>query len=90
VLLSRDRRNLHGEPLAQAIYGTISDTVTDSSGAAVPNAMVTVTDTAKGTTKTVQSNSGGFYTVSQLIPDSYSVKATAVNLPSGRRNTKEM
>jgi hypothetical protein len=49
--------------LAQAIYGSISGIVTDTTGAAVPNATVTVTDTAKGTTKTVQSNGTGFYTV---------------------------
>jgi hypothetical protein len=72
--------------LAQAIYGTISGTVTDATGAAVPNAMVTVTDIAKGTTKTVQSNSGGFYTVNQLIPDSYSVKATAANFTPAENN----
>ena len=72
--------------LAQAIYGTISGTVTDATGAAVPNATVTVTDIAKGTTKTVQSNSGGFYTVNQLIPDSYSVKATAANFTPAENN----
>ncbi len=64
---------------AQAIYGTISGAVTDASGAAVPNATITVTDLAKGTTKTAQSNGEGFYTVNQLIPDSYSVKAAATN-----------
>ncbi len=72
--------------LAQAIYGTISGTVTDATGAAVPNATVIVTDIAKGTTKTVQSNSGGFYTVNQLIPDSYSVKATAANFTPAENN----
>ena len=64
---------------AQAIYGTISGTVTDNSGAAVPNATVTVTDLAKGTSKTTQSGADGLYTVNQLIPDAYSVKAVAAN-----------
>ncbi|HEY3990475.1 MAG TPA: carboxypeptidase regulatory-like domain-containing protein [Acidobacteriaceae bacterium] len=64
---------------AQAIYGTISGKVTDASGAIVPNATVTVTDLAKGTTKTAQSNSDGLYTVDELIPDNYSVKAEAAN-----------
>ena len=72
--------------LAQAIYGTISGTVTDATGAAVPNATVTVIDIAKGTTKTVQSGSDGFYTVNQLIPDSYSVKATATNFTPAENN----
>jgi len=68
-----------GHASAQAIYGTIAGTVTDASGAVVPNATVTVTDTDKGITKTVQSNADGLYTVNNLIPDNYSVKAEAGN-----------
>ena len=33
---------------AQAIYGTVYGTVTDKTGAAIPNAAVTVTDQSKG------------------------------------------
>ncbi len=62
---------------AQAVFGSIVGTVTDSSGAAVPNATVVVTDIAKGTTQTVQSNASGNYSVSRLIPDTYSLKASA-------------
>ena len=62
---------------AQAVFGSIVGTVTDSSGAAVPNATITVTDVGKGTTQTVQSNASGNYTVSRLIPDTYTIKATA-------------
>ncbi len=62
---------------AQAVFGSIVGTVTDSTGAAVPNATVIITDTNKGTTQTVQSNASGNYTASRLIPDSYSIKATA-------------
>ena len=62
---------------AQAVFGSIVGTVSDSSGAAVPNATIVITDTSKGTSQTVQSNASGNYTASRLIPDAYTVKATA-------------
>ena len=60
----------------QAIYGSLYGTVTDSTGAAIPNATVVVTDIAKGTTVTVTSNSSGNYTVEHLIPDSYAIRVS--------------
>jgi hypothetical protein len=62
---------------AQAVYGSVFGTVTDSSGAVVPNATVTVTDVAKGTSETTQSNEAGEYRVQHLIPDTYTVSAEA-------------
>jgi outer membrane receptor protein involved in Fe transport len=66
-------------PLAfgQAVYGSIYGTVTDSTGAAVPDATVTVTDDAKGTSVTAQSNGSGEFTIEHLIPDVYDVKVAA-------------
>ncbi|WP_419805665.1 TonB-dependent receptor domain-containing protein [Terriglobus sp.] len=61
----------------QAIYGSLYGTVTDSTGAAIPNATVVVTDITKGTSDTVTTNGSGAYTVEHLIPDTYSVKVTA-------------
>jgi hypothetical protein len=59
---------------AQSVYGSIFGTVTDTTGAVVPNATVTVTDEAKGTVETVTSNGSGDYTVSHLVPDTYDLK----------------
>lgn len=61
--------------IAQAVFGAISGTTEDTTGALIPNAKVTVTDVNKGTVQTVQSNGTGNYAVGQLIPDTYSVKA---------------
>ena len=63
--------------LAQAIYGTIYGQVTDSSGASIPNATITVTDVSKGTSVQVTTNQSGEYLVPHLIPDTYDVKASA-------------
>src|ERR1700722_9806041 len=57
---------------AQADFGSIVGTVTDPTGAVLPNATVVVKDISKGTTQTVQSNGSGNYTVSRLMPDIYS------------------
>ena len=62
---------------AQAIYGSIFGTVSDKSGAVIPNATITVTDESKGTVVTVQSNGSGDYSVPHLIPDVYDLKVVA-------------
>ena len=53
---------------------TITGQVTDSSGASIPNATVIVTNTETGMTRQVQSNAEGNYTVSPLMPGSYTIK----------------
>ncbi len=60
----------------QAVYGTIFGSVTDNTGAAIPGATITVTDTNKGTTVTATANEAGEFTVGHLIPDIYDVKVT--------------
>ena len=57
----------------QAVYGSILGTVTDPQGAAVPNVKVTVTNQRKGTADTATSNNDGNYSVTHLIPDTYTV-----------------
>ena len=61
----------------QAVYGSIFGTVTDPTGAVVPNAAVTVTNVAKGTASGEVSNGSGEFTADHLIPDIYDVKVTA-------------
>jgi hypothetical protein len=61
----------------QAVYGSIFGTVTDPSGAAVPNAKVTVSNTRKGTSDTTTTNEAGNYSATHLIPDTYSVRIEA-------------
>ena len=51
----------------------LTGTVTDPSGAQVPNAKVTVTDTAKGTERTAMTDEHGFYRFSGLAPSTYKV-----------------
>ncbi len=63
--------------LGQAIYGSVIGTVTDPSGAAVPNAKITVTDEQKGTKVQTTSNETGNYSVTHLIPDNYTVSVEA-------------
>src|SRR6266481_1894858 len=61
----------------QAVYGSIFGTLTDSSGAAVPNAKVTVTSATKATSVQTTTNADGNYSVTHLIPDTYNVRAEA-------------
>ena len=63
--------------LGQAVYGSIFGTVTDNTGAVMPNSTITVTDVAKATTVTVQTDASGEYRVQHLIPDTYRVQAEA-------------
>jgi len=66
-----------GRTLGQAVYGSIIGTVTDSSGAAVPNAKVTITSVDKGVSVTTTSNESGNYEQQHLIAGTYDVKVEA-------------
>ncbi len=69
----------------QAIYGSIYGQVTDSSGAAIPNATVTVKDVAKGTSVQTVTNSVGEYSVEHLIPDLYDISVAATGFRGAER-----
>ena len=63
--------------MSQATTGEIVGTVTDSTGAAIPNANVKIVDQEKGTISNIKSNSAGEFALAQLIPDDYTVDVTA-------------
>src|SRR5688572_18678927 len=64
---------LHG----QTTFATITGSVTDPSGAAVPGATVVATHTTTNSQTTAQSNDAGIYTLGQLREGQYSVRAKA-------------
>jgi len=62
--------------LAQtAATGTISGTITDASGAAVPNTTVVITNTDTGASRTVTTNNDGDYSSTFLQPGHYEIVA---------------
>ena len=63
--------------LAQSTQGTILGTVLDASGAVVPNAAVTVTNTDAGVSRTVKTDKSGNYEVLDLSAGHYSVSIVA-------------
>ena len=71
-----------GTTFGQAVYGSIFGTVTDASGAAVPNATVTITNTGKNVSETTKTNESGNYNQTRLIPGTYRVKVEASNFKS--------
>ena len=61
---------------------SIDGTATDSSGAIVANAKVTVTNDATHVAKTAQTGSAGTYTVTDLIPGTYTVNVDLAGFQS--------
>ncbi len=60
---------------SQGNAGRILGGVTDQSGGAMAGAVVTVTDTARGISRTLTTDSSGEYNAPNLIPGTYSVRA---------------
>ena len=56
--------------------GTITGTITDPSGAAVPGASITIRNTDTGIDRKIESNDAGNYTAAFLQPGHYEVEAT--------------
>lgn len=59
-----------------AASATVVGTVTDQSGAAIPNATVTLTNAATSTSLTATSNASGQYTFPTVTPGTYTVQVT--------------
>jgi hypothetical protein len=72
--------------LGQAVSATLLGTVTDSTGAAVPNAKVTITSADTSAVHTVATNSSGNYTFPDLAPGTYSVSAEGSGFKKVLRN----
>lgn len=68
---------LGGAAVAQNAQGTIVGHVTDSTGAAVAGAKITLTESSTGISQSATTSSTGDYTVTGLNPGNYSVTAEA-------------
>src|SRR5437867_4004540 len=76
---------------AQEVTGNITGAVVDASGAAVPNAVVTVIATAEGIVlRTLQTNEAGLYSATLLPVGTYSVAVEAPGFKKARRDGIEL
>ena len=74
--------------LAQSLVsGDLTGTVTDPSGAVVPNATVTLKNNETGATRTSTSSASGAYRFSLLPPGTYTVTATAQGFNKAQTTT---
>jgi outer membrane receptor protein involved in Fe transport len=65
-----------GVAFAQVLYGSLTGTVIDSSGAAVVNGQVTALQDQTGVSQTVVTDSSGIYRFTTLLPGDYKVTIT--------------
>jgi hypothetical protein len=70
---------------AQVAGATLSGAVTDQSGGAVPQAAISISNIATGITRAGATSSGGFYSVPDLLPGKYEVKASTQGFSSELR-----
>jgi hypothetical protein len=66
--------------VGQTDSGRIAGTVTDSTGAVVPNAAIAVVDEKTGKGRTMVADNAGFYIAPNLSPSTYKVTAKGNNL----------
>ncbi len=67
----------------QGVFGTISGIVTDHTGAVIPGAVVTVTNTTTNTSTRLKANGAGLFNASSLNPGTYRVEAEAPGFKRG-------
>src|ERR1700760_2121416 len=68
---------LYGPAMWAQGQASISGTITDPSGAAVPEVEVIITDTRTNVSRTTVTNASGSYTLGALVPDPYVLSAQA-------------
>src|SRR3984957_8904736 len=78
--------NLH----AQVAGGSISGTVTDSSGRVINKVEITITNLATGVTRVLTTNDEGFYSAPNLLPGTYELKFSASGFKVEARKNIEL
>src|SRR5277367_1195489 len=63
-----------GSAHAQVLYGSITGTVFDNSGAVVPNIKVNIINQQTGEVRTVTTNQAGGYVLLDVLPSAYTVE----------------
>jgi hypothetical protein len=76
-LLSLLTVSLSLQLFAQNAAGTISGNISDSTGAVVPNAVITITDLATNSVRVTKTGPSGTYTVANLRPSHYKITVIA-------------
>jgi len=75
---------------AQVTTGIVTGTVTDQTGAVAANVPVTITNTATGATRTMNTSSGGDYRFESLPTGTYQVTVQAPNFKESVTNSVEV
>ena len=76
--------------LSQTTTGRILGTVTDATGATLNGAVVTVTDTQRGTVRTLTTESSGAYAAANLQPGVYEVRVEAKGFKTVKRESIQL
>src|SRR5579862_2323480 len=74
VLLVFVAGSMYTPVYGQTLYGSLVGTVTDPSGGVIPNATISVVDTLTGQSREEVTDSGGRYSLVNLVPGTYTVK----------------
>jgi len=78
--------NVSGIAVAQATSGTLTGVVTDPTGAVIPNAAVTITDTQHGSSVSTTTNAAGIFSRTQLANSTYNVSISAQGFQTSQQN----
>src|SRR5437588_9056389 len=73
----------------QAVFGSISGSVTDPSGAGIPGAKVIIIDAGKGVSYNTSTNESGLYTQSHLIVGLYEIRIEATGFSAYVQRKRE-